>query len=129
MRRPALATALFACLVAGCGDDEGTGGRTETFPAEEGRIRVVGRDYSFDPKTVVVAGGPAQINVALDNRGSLVHNLRLFRDGRDAGGTPTFEGGRTRSGWVKLRLGSYEMICTVANHKELGMVGTLEVRP
>jgi plastocyanin len=129
MRRPAVVTALFACLIAGCGSDEGGGGRTETFPAEEGRIRVVGREYSFDPVKVVIAGGPAQINVALVNRGSLAHNLRLFRDGREVGGTPTFPGGGTRSGWIKLQLGSYRMVCTVGNHEELGMVGRLEVEP
>jgi plastocyanin len=125
-----MAIALCACLTGGCGsDDEGEGGRTETFPAEEGGVRVVGREYSFDPATVVVAGGPAQINVALDNRGSLAHNLKLFRGGREVGGTPTFPGGGTRSDWVKLDLGTYRMVCTVGNHEELGMVGTLEVEP
>jgi plastocyanin len=130
MRRPAVAIALCACLAGGCGsDDEGEGGRTEIFPAEGGGVEVVGREYSFDPATVVVAGGPAQINIALENRGSLAHNLKLFRDGREVGGTPTFPGGGTRSGWVKLDLGTYRMVCTVGNHEELGMVGTLEVEP
>jgi plastocyanin len=129
MRRLAAASAVFACLVAACGDDDGEAGRTETFPAEEGRVRVVGREYRFDPSTVVIAGGPAQINVALENRGSLAHNLKLFRDGREIGGTPSFPGGETRSGWIKLQLGSYRMVCTVGNHEDLGMVGTLDVVP
>jgi plastocyanin len=130
MRRPVVAIALCACLAGGCGgDDEGEGGRTETFPAEEGRVQVVAREYRFDPSTVVVAGGPAQINIALVNRGSLAHNLRLFQNDRDAGGTPTFQGGRTRAGWIKLQLGTYRMVCTVGDHEELGMVGTLEVKP
>jgi plastocyanin len=130
MRPPAVAIAVCACLAGSCGgDDEGEGGRTETFPAEEGRVRVVGREYSFDPATAVVTGGPAQINVSLENRGSLAHNLRLIQNDRDVGGTPTFQGGRTRSAWLKLRLGSYRMVCTVGNHEELGMVGTLEVKP
>jgi plastocyanin len=125
-----VATAVCACLAGGCGgDDGGEGGRTETFPAEEGRVRVVGREYSFDPSKVVVTGGPAQINVALRNRGSLAHNLRLFQNDRDVGGTPTFQGGSTRAAWLKLRLGTYRMVCTVGNHEELGMVGTLEVEP
>jgi plastocyanin len=130
MRRPAVAIAVCACLAGGCGgDDEGEGGRTETFPAEEGRVRVEGREYSFDPSTVVLAGGPAQVNVALDNRGSLAHNLKLFKDGREVGGTPTREGGQTGTTWIKLELGSYRMVCTVGDHEELGMVGTLEVEP
>ncbi|HEX2234054.1 MAG TPA: hypothetical protein VHG69_11910 [Thermoleophilaceae bacterium] len=129
MRRPAVAIAVCACLASGCGGDDEGEGRTETFPAEEGRIRVVGREYSFDPSNVVLAGGPAQVNVALDNRGSLAHNLKLFKDGREVGGTPTFEGGRTRAAWIKLDLGSYRMVCTVGDHEELGMVGALEVEP
>jgi plastocyanin len=130
MRRPAVPIAVCACLAAGCGgDDEGEGGRTETFPAEEGRIRVVGREYSFDPSNVVLAGGPAQVNVALENRGSLAHNLRLFKDGREVGGTPPFRGGGTRTTWIKLELGNYRMVCTVGDHEELGMVGELEVEP
>jgi plastocyanin len=130
MRRPAVALALFACLAGGCGgDDGGETGRTETFPAEEGRIRVVGREYSFDPANVVLAGGPAQVNVALDNRGSLAHNLKLFKNGREVAGTPTFQGGETRAAWIKLDLGSYRMVCTVGDHEDLGMVGTLEVEP
>ena len=92
-------------------------------------MRVMGREYSFDPSTVVVTGGPAQINVALVNRGSLAHNLRLFQNDRDVGGTPTFQPGRTRSGWIKLQLGTYRMVCTVGDHEQLGMVGTLEVKP
>jgi plastocyanin len=130
MRRPAVAIAVCALLASACGDDdESESGRTETFPAEEGRIRVVAREYSFDPPHVVLAGGPAQINVALDNRGTLAHNLKLFKDGREVAGTPSFEGGRTRAAWVKLQLGSYRMVCTVGDHEELGMVGTLDVEP
>jgi uncharacterized cupredoxin-like copper-binding protein len=45
------------------------------------------------------------------------------------GGTPTFQGGRTRTAWIKLQLGSYRMVCTVGDHEDLGMVGTLEVEP
>jgi plastocyanin len=130
MRRPAVAIAVCACLAGGCGgEDEGEAGRTETFPAEEGRIRVEGREYSFDPSRVILAGGPAQVNIALDNRGSLAHNLKLFKDRREVGGTPTMEGGQTRTTWIKLELGRYRMVCTVGDHEELGMVGTLEVEP
>jgi plastocyanin len=129
MRRPAVAIAVFACLAGGCGNDDGAGGRTETFPAEEGRIRVVAREYGFDPSTVVLAGGPAQVNVALDNRGKLAHNLKLLKDGHEVAGTPTFQGGETRSTWTKLELGTYEMVCTVGDHRQLGMSGKLEVEP
>jgi plastocyanin len=127
--RPALAVALCAWLLAGCGgdDDEGKEGRTATVAADQ-RLRVVAREYSFDPKNVVVLGGRTRLRVTLDNKGSLAHNLKLVQDDQEVGGTPTFPGGRARSATVELGPGSYEMICTVGNHAELGMTGRLEVR-
>jgi plastocyanin len=129
MRRPLLVLALCACSIAACGDENGGGGQgpTETVAAQKG-LRLVGREYSFQPKNVVVTGGPAKLRITLDNRGSLAHNAKVFSGERDIGGTPTFQGGEVRSGSVRLVVGSYRLVCTVGNHEQLGMVGTLEVR-
>jgi plastocyanin len=93
-------------------------------------MRVVAKEYSFDPPAVVVTGGSGALPVSftLDNRGTLAHNLRVLRDGRELGGTPTFQGGRTASGTVRLGPGRYRLVCTVGDHAQLGMNGTLEVR-
>jgi plastocyanin len=121
-------TAVCACLLAGCGggDDDRNAGRTVTVPAGK-ELRVVAREYSFDPKNVVIAGGRGRVRVTLDNEGSLAHNLKVVQGDRELGGTPTFPGGRSESGGVELAPGSYTMICTVGNHAELGMTGKLEV--
>ena len=114
----------------GCGGgDDDEPGRTATAPAG-GAIEVVGDEYSFDPETLIVEGASsqAQLEISLRNEGALAHNLKLMRDGSEVGGTPTFQGGETRSGTVTLEPGSYQMVCTVGNHAELGMTGTLEVR-
>jgi plastocyanin len=128
VRRLALATALCTCLLAGCGgDDEGEqGGRTQTVAAGKA-VRVVAREYSFDPATVVIKGGGGRVKITLANKGSLAHNLKVEQGERELGGTPTFQSGRTESGTVSLDPGSYTMICTVGNHAELGMRGKLEV--
>lgn len=121
-----LAAAAFA--VAGCGTDDDEPGRTATVPAE-GIIEVVGDEYSFDPETLIVTGAAGrEITIALKNDGVLAHNLKVIRDGDDLGGTPTFQGGKTREGKITLEAGTYEMVCTVGNHADLGMVGTLEIR-
>ena len=131
MRRHLLPLALLAAAAfAGCGGgDDDEPGRTATVPAT-GAIEVVADEYSFDPETLVVegAGSQAQLEIALRNEGALAHNLRLIRDGDEVGGTPTFQGGETRSGEVAVTPGRYEMVCTVGNHADLGMTGTLEVR-
>jgi plastocyanin len=127
LRRLALALALCAPLAAGCGgdDEDGEGGRTATIPANA-KIRVVAREYSFDPSTIVVEGA-GTITVTLRNDGSLAHNLKLFRDDEELGGTATFPSGQSGSAPLDLEAGSYELICTVGDHADLGMTGTLRV--
>ncbi len=126
MRRLAAPLAVVA-LVAGCGGDDGDEpGRTVTVGAGTS-VDVTAREYSFDPETIVVEGG-GTLEIRLDNAGDLAHNLRLRRDGREVGGTPTFEGGRTESGSVQVEPGKYQMLCTVGDHADLGMTGELEVK-
>ena len=111
-------------VLAGCGGDDQPR-RTVTAPAG-GELRVVAEEYSFDPAGVVVRG-PGELRLRLRNEGSLAHNLKLMRDGRVVGGTPTFPGGESRSARLTLEPGEYELVCTVGDHAELGMKGTLRV--
>jgi plastocyanin len=124
VRRP-LALMTAAAFVAGCGGDGKGGDRTVT--AQPGQsVRVVADEYSFDPANVVLPSGP--LRVELKNDGVLAHNLRVIRDGRDVGGTDTFQGGKTRSAAVQVSPGRYELVCSVGNHGDLGMRGELVVR-
>jgi plastocyanin len=126
MRRLAAPLAVVA-LVAGCGgDDQEEPGRTVTVDGG-GAVSVIAREYSFDPERVVVEGG-GQLAIELDNDGDLAHNLRLRDGDRDIDGTPSIPGGRTVSLMTRLEPGTYEMICTVGDHAELGMTGELEVK-
>jgi plastocyanin len=120
-------TTLFAVPVAACGGGDDDASERSIMVRAGATVRVVADEYSFDPARVVVRGaGP--LTVTLRNRGELAHNLRLFRGDEEVGGTPTFPGGRTESGRVNLEHGNYEMVCTVGDHAELGMTGTLRVR-
>jgi plastocyanin len=124
LSRSALPLAAFALLVAGCGGDDQPR-RTVTAPAN-GAVRVVGEEYSFDPSNIVVSA-PGTLRVTLSNEGSLAHNLKLIRDGEELGGTPSFPGGESRSASLRVGPGSYDLICTVGGHAELGMKGMLKV--
>jgi plastocyanin len=116
---------LIAFAACG-GNDEDKDARSVSVRPNS-TLRVVAKEYSFDPARVEVSGaGP--LTIRLRNAGSLAHNLKLTQSGEAIGGTPTFPGGETRSGRVNLRVGSYEMICTVGDHAELGMRGELEVK-
>jgi plastocyanin len=126
MRRLAAPCAGLLVLAA-CGGDDADSTTASVTVTPNSTLRVAAAEYSFDPSRVVVSGaGP--LTLRLRNEGSLAHNLKLTRDGREVGGTPTFPGGETRSGRVNLEHGRYEMICTVGDHAELGMRGELEVK-
>ena len=125
MRRFALTLALCSLLAAGCGDDDEPA-RTVTAPANA-KLQVVGVEYSFDPSAIVLRGA-GTLTVTLRNEGSLAHNLKLFRGEGEIGGTPTLAAGRSESTRLNLEHGSYRMVCTVGDHEQLGMTGTLQVR-
>jgi plastocyanin len=125
LRRPALTLALCLLLVAACGDDDDSA-RTVTTPANE-RLPVVAAEYSFDPSSIQVSGA-GRLTLTLRNEGSLAHNLKLFRGDEEIGGTSTLPAGRSESVRLNLEHGSYRMVCTVGDHEQLGMKGTVLVR-
>jgi plastocyanin len=125
LRRSALTLTLCSLLLAACGDDDDSG-RTVTAPANA-KLRVVADEYSFDPSGIVLRGA-GTLTVRLDNKGSLAHNLKLFRGEEEIGGTPTLQASRSASTRLNLEHGSYRMVCTVGDHEQLGMTGTVAVR-
>jgi len=124
LTRSALTLAALALFLAGCGG-HGKPGGTVTAPAD-GSLRVKAEEYSFDPSTIVLSGA-GTVRLTLDNKGTLAHNIKVEKDGRVIGGTPAFPAGETRSATVKLASGTYDFLCTVGDHAELGMKGTLKV--
>lgn len=125
MRRSALVLALCSLLVLGCGDD-GQQGRTVTVPANA-KLRVVADEYSFDPSTIVLQGA-GTLAVRLQNEGSLAHNLKVLSGDEEIGGTTTLPAGQSGSARLNLEHGNYRIICSVGDHEQLGMTGTLRVR-
>jgi plastocyanin len=125
LRRSALVLALCSLPVLGCGKDD-TPGRTVTVPANA-KLRVVADEYRFDPSTIVLEGG-GTLTLTLQNKGSLAHNLKVLRDDREVDGTPTLPAGRRASTRLDLEPGNYRIICSVGDHEQLGMTGTLRVR-
>jgi len=125
LRRFALLLALCPLLVLGCGDEDEPG-RTVTAPANS-KLSVLADEYSFDPSTIVLRGA-GTLTVTLRNEGSLAHNLKVLRGDEEVAGTPTLPAGRTESARLNLEHGNYRIVCTVGDHEELGMTGTLRVR-
>ena len=126
MRRLAVPCALLLTL-AGCGGDDGDQPTRTVTTDAGGTLTVTARDYSFDPNRVVVDGAGA-VRIVLRNDGDLAHNIHLERDGEDIGGTPSFAPGGSKSVRLDLQPGTYELLCTVGDHAQLGMKGKLTVK-
>ena len=128
--RPLTVTLILAALAgAGCGGDskeDGAGGPA-TAVAAGGPLVVTAREYALTPGNVVVRG-PGALRLRLRNSGSLPHDVRIQLGDRDLGGTDSIPGGESATATVDLRPGRYRMLCTVGDHAQLGMTGTLLVK-
>jgi plastocyanin len=116
-----LAGLLAAASLAGCG------GAGATVQAHDQRVEITLDDFLIRPQNVRAQAG--ELTFVIANGGRLGHNLRLRGGsvGEQVVTTTLLPGdGATRS--VTLAPGAYTMLCTVANHEQLGMTGRLVVR-
>lgn len=121
----ALALAPLTLGLIACGDDEK--GASVTVQKDQ-PVKIKGLEYKFEPETVTVEGGGGPTTIEFENGGALAHNVRIIDGGDDVGGSPTFQGGETKSATVDLKPGEYELICTVGDHEAQGMKGKLTVK-
>jgi uncharacterized cupredoxin-like copper-binding protein len=122
----ALLAAAVACGSVGCSEDRPV---RESEPV----VRVTLDEYAITPQDVSVPAG--RVELVARNVGRLTHNLRVEvrpeepdEQTKPLATTPTAQPGATVRTTVTLRPGTYELRCTLANHDDLGMYGTLVVR-
>jgi plastocyanin len=135
--RPAaalIAIASASVLVAACGgggDDEDEGAQQP--PAATGPAKTVAvtlDDFSIAPQDLTVERGAT---ITAKNVGAVAHNFTVERgadaseDSEDLTATETFGPDSTDRLRVDLAPGRYGTVCTVGDHRELGMTGTLTV--
>lgn len=116
----AVAAAVAALLLSSRGDDR------DVARAADGRVTVVLDDFRFRPQTI--RARPGRLTLALQNRGRLAHNLNLRGGGRRVTKVKTLKPGARRTVTVELTRGDYRMFCSISNHEDLGMYGTIAVR-
>ena len=117
----AAALAVAAALpAAGCADD--------SAPARvrDGRVTVTLDDFSIAPQRI--RAKPGRISFRAVNRGAIGHTLRVMRSGREVVAIKTLLPGASGTGSGTFERGSYDLLCILGNHEELGMYGTLTVR-
>lgn len=127
--------AVAVAALAGCGGgDEGdtaaqdTTAETETQQAGGGgggKPSVSMTEYAFDPSDLTVSEGGL---IEVTNDGELPHNLTV--EGQDVATSDLDPGASQQlalSNGSALPPGDYEFICTIGDHAEQGMTGTLTV--
>ena len=139
MRRFPLALVLvlasLALVAAGCGgdDDEDTTAAETTTEDTSGATGATGEggaggstevsmtEYAFEPGDVTVSEGDS---IEVVNDGELPHNLTVTDEDL---ATSDLDGGGSEELTVDLPPGEYEYICTIGDHADQGMTGTLTV--
>jgi uncharacterized cupredoxin-like copper-binding protein len=134
-------TVVFTLLLAACGQSQSAASAPQA-------LSVAANEFAFTPAALSVpAGQPVTIN--LQNNGAVEHDWSVreieisgeaksssdAQSGHMMGGTghePKLHvaaniGGKGTLTFTPSKAGTYEFYCTVAGHKEAGMVGTLTV--
>jgi uncharacterized cupredoxin-like copper-binding protein len=129
-RRHTLVAALALAVLglSGCGDDD------PYVPADGGTVSLRLDEYRVLPKRVTVPAG--RVRLVGRNDGRLTHNLAVVQFDRPLGEDEERQFARTRTAHpgqqvqttVTLRPGKYRVVCTIANHDNLGQYGELEVQ-
>jgi len=116
---------LAALAVASALALPGCGGEPEPVRAQAGRLSVALDDFLLRPQSARAA--PGRIALEVENAGRIGHNLHV-RDGeRDVLEVATLLPGERAAVAGRLPRGTYTLLCTVGNHRVLGMYGTLTV--
>lgn len=126
LRAVSLLPVLLA--VAGCGYDP------EPEPVENSTIGLHLDEYRILPQAVSALPGP--LRLIIRNDGLLPHNIAVEtipEIGSDdapeelARTETVHSGDRAEVGFVITEPGEYQLVCTIANHDDLGQIGTLVV--
>jgi uncharacterized cupredoxin-like copper-binding protein len=125
---PVTVLAVLAAVLGGCGD-------SDVLRTDRPVVHVTLDEYRIVPQHIIVK--PGRLKVIVRNTGRQHHNLVIqIPDGPDdkpvdvpRGRVDTMQPGETGASIkVDLKPGDYRIVCTIANHDDLGQYGELEVK-
>ena len=125
----ASAMVIAAAFLAGCSSSGGGGGAGTTAASAgtgSSSVAVAGtavtateKEYSISLSTQTFMSGPYTFTV--HNTGETAHNLTIEGPGVDKQATSTIQPGETATLAVIFQKGTYELWCSVDEHKDQGM--------
>ncbi|HEU5302291.1 MAG TPA: plastocyanin/azurin family copper-binding protein [Acidimicrobiia bacterium] len=96
----------------------------ENAPTKKGarRIKVTGRNFSYEPKKIVVDAGE-DVTIVMKST-DIFHDLKV----KGAGHVVGADAGATEKGGLRIdKPGTYKFWCTVPGHRAAGMKGKIVV--
>jgi plastocyanin len=125
--RLSLVLLAAAVLSAGCGDPA-------PAPAQNQTIGLRLDEYRVMPQAVSAPAG--KLRLIIRNVGILPHNVAVQtipavgsdQPPVEIARTDTVHAGERAEVTFRIKPGTYRMVCTIANHDDLGQAGTLVVR-
>lgn len=103
---------------------ENQGGKPSASSKTEREIAVSGSEYAFEPRSVSVKKDET-IRIIFTNTGGLAHNLVIDELGIS---TKTVSGGgKDELVFTAGKDGTYSFYCSIGNHREQGMEGTISI--
>lgn len=117
----ALSLVAAACVGASTEGGTGTGAQAQAAPAA---VEVTLSDFAIEPSTIAVPAD-TPISVAVINHGEAPHTFGVTVDGSTIETAIIDPGGEATLELPALAAGTYEALCTVPGHTDLGMVATV----
>jgi uncharacterized cupredoxin-like copper-binding protein len=137
---------LAALLLVGCGETASHSAHSPEPAAAVTTVTLNAADFSFSPASIdVVAGQP--VKIVVHNTSAQVHDFtieaiplngmaqgagdsaeHMHMAGDSAVHVAAAAGATSTIEFTPSQSGTYEFECTVAGHKDAGMVGTLTVK-
>lgn len=121
------AAAAGVVLLGGCSStpksssSEPSGQASNSSSAVGGAVTVTATETDFKISLSQSSFKPGAYTFKVLNHGKAPHNLTLEGPGVDRQASPTMPGGGSGQISVTLQAGTYELLCSVGNHKDRGM--------
>ncbi len=119
--------ALAAFLLAGCvqqPQNDATNGNGTTGGENAREITVEGFEYGYSPSTINLSQGET-VRIIFKNVGTMPHNF--VADEFNAATPAILPGEQITAELTASQAGNFAFYCSVGNHRQLGMEGTITV--
>lgn len=117
----------LALSLAGCSNAFDAGNESSPGGRQPGsRVDVALADFTIEMPASLDQGA---VTFRVTNEGDIEHGFRIVGAGLEEELDQTLQPGETRELSVALKFGTYEVWCPVGDHRDRGMVMTLQVLP